>query len=298
MPRQEGQPFVFATAPQPFAASVSEEFVRRAYVNSGAPATWWITEVQLDPPQLIVADQATGKAYRVPVSIFGSQIRFGDPVEFTPAQARPAASVRASAAAGGNDMTDSPSRRALAAHDTILRAARRGAITPETALKYAHRAARGEDVSHLDICDGITAAAAPSDLGGQILSILMGIADALGITPDDDTGDEFSGLFPSNAPLGPQDASTGPAHFAPPSRQKFYNKPMRPVRHASAASDDLTAAEADDLAVLYPPRTPADVDNRHRAVDRRDRRVAAQRELDDYSDDEIYGSLFIDGEEG
>src|SRR6185437_10497857 len=64
------------------AAGVTTEDVRRAYYD--APSTtnaMWITEMQLDPPQLIVADESTSKVYRVPVTIKGSEITFGDQVE-------------------------------------------------------------------------------------------------------------------------------------------------------------------------------------------------------------------------
>jgi hypothetical protein len=64
------------------AAGVTTEDVRRAYYD--APSTtfaMWITEMQLDPPQLIVADESTNNIYRVPVTIKGEDIEFGDPVQ-------------------------------------------------------------------------------------------------------------------------------------------------------------------------------------------------------------------------
>jgi hypothetical protein len=64
-------------------AGVTTEDVRRAYY--GAPATpfsYWITEMQVSPPQLIVSDEASAKVYRVPVTIAdGGEITFGEPVE-------------------------------------------------------------------------------------------------------------------------------------------------------------------------------------------------------------------------
>lgn len=58
--------------------------------------------MQLNPPQLIVADEATSNLYRVPLAINGSTVTFGAPVEveriFTdmpaPAPAKTAASGR------------------------------------------------------------------------------------------------------------------------------------------------------------------------------------------------------------
>ena len=58
--------------------AVTEEDVRRAYyANAGAPQSWWITELQMEPPQLIVADEGTGKLYRVPYAIEGAAVSFG-----------------------------------------------------------------------------------------------------------------------------------------------------------------------------------------------------------------------------
>lgn len=65
-----------------FAAGVTTEDVRRAYYDaSGTPYSFWITEMQLVPPQLIVSDDATAKVYRVPISIDGGEITFGEAVE-------------------------------------------------------------------------------------------------------------------------------------------------------------------------------------------------------------------------
>ncbi len=64
------------------AAGVTTEDVRRAYYDSSStPYSYWITEMQMDPPQLIVSDEATSKVYRVPVTIKGADITFGDQQE-------------------------------------------------------------------------------------------------------------------------------------------------------------------------------------------------------------------------
>lgn len=65
------------------AAGVTTEDVRRAYyAQPGMMLTYWITEMQLDPPQLIVCDEATENVYRVPVKIAsGGGVTFGDPVQ-------------------------------------------------------------------------------------------------------------------------------------------------------------------------------------------------------------------------
>lgn len=84
----------------PVRLAVSDEDVRRAYYES-AGYTMWITSMQLDPLQLMVCDDASGKYYRVPISLSGDKFDFGDPVEVaieykdvsTPAGAKAAAST-------------------------------------------------------------------------------------------------------------------------------------------------------------------------------------------------------------
>jgi hypothetical protein len=57
--------------------AVTEEDVRRAYyANAGAPATWWITEMQMNPTRLIVADESDGNIYQVPFSIGSGGVQF------------------------------------------------------------------------------------------------------------------------------------------------------------------------------------------------------------------------------
>lgn len=65
------------------AASVTIEDVRRAYyAQASTSLTNWITEMQLDPPQLIVCDDATDSVYRVPVTIASDGgVSFGSPVQ-------------------------------------------------------------------------------------------------------------------------------------------------------------------------------------------------------------------------
>lgn len=72
-----------STMPKPpaVAAAVSTEDVRRGYYEQ---ADWskWITEIHLDPLQLIVVDDDTGKHFRVPVAVSGEDdFAFGAPVE-------------------------------------------------------------------------------------------------------------------------------------------------------------------------------------------------------------------------
>lgn len=61
-------------------ASVSVEDISRKYYET-AGYSMWITEMQVDPLQLIAADDATGKYYRIPVTLSGETFTFGDPQE-------------------------------------------------------------------------------------------------------------------------------------------------------------------------------------------------------------------------
>jgi len=65
--------------PTSAAAAVTVDDVRQAYYST-APMSRWITEVQMDPPQLIVCDDAEGKVYRVPFSIKGGAVTFAEAV--------------------------------------------------------------------------------------------------------------------------------------------------------------------------------------------------------------------------
>ncbi|MEV0214285.1 2'-5' RNA ligase family protein [Micromonospora sp. NPDC050695] len=86
-----GQPVAAAVAngrsimpnprPAKVAASVSVEDVRRDYYDK-APWSHWITEVHLDPLQLIVVDDESGQRLRVPVDVTGEDtFTFGEPVK-------------------------------------------------------------------------------------------------------------------------------------------------------------------------------------------------------------------------
>lgn len=68
-------------SPAKVAAGVTTEDVRRKYYD-GAPWSHWIVEMELDPLQLIVTDDDTGKRYRVPVTVTAEdEFTFGPPVE-------------------------------------------------------------------------------------------------------------------------------------------------------------------------------------------------------------------------
>lgn len=61
-------------------ASVSVEDISRKYYES-AGYSMWITEMHVDPLELIAADDASGKYYRIPVELSGEEFVFGEPQE-------------------------------------------------------------------------------------------------------------------------------------------------------------------------------------------------------------------------
>lgn len=88
------------------AAGVTTEDVRRAYYEQHTtPYSYWITEMQVDPPQLIVCDDAQAKVYRVPVTITDGAVTFGAAqevvVEYMDVASEAAAAARAALAHGG-----------------------------------------------------------------------------------------------------------------------------------------------------------------------------------------------------
>jgi hypothetical protein len=68
--------------PQPIqiTAAVTAEDIRREYYED-ANMMCWITEMVMDPMQLIIRDESTGEIYRVPFSIDGKNIVFSEPIE-------------------------------------------------------------------------------------------------------------------------------------------------------------------------------------------------------------------------
>jgi hypothetical protein len=143
------------------AAGVTTEDVRRAYFASPAvPPSYWITEMQMDPPQLIVSDDSTSKVYRVPVSIKGGAITFGEAteveIEYVDTTAAKVAARWASAAASRKDgeppMAPRPgaAQRILRAQRQIGAAMAAGRIGPDGARRWATRAAQGQNIDLIE----------------------------------------------------------------------------------------------------------------------------------------------------
>jgi hypothetical protein len=75
-------------APRKVAATVTSEDVKRAFYDSPMGQSWdaWITELQLDPLQLIYTDDGTGDSFRVMVTVDAkgegtAAVSFGEPVK-------------------------------------------------------------------------------------------------------------------------------------------------------------------------------------------------------------------------
>jgi hypothetical protein len=91
-----------AGGPVQVAAGVTSEDVRRRYYeNTGY--IYWICEIQLDPDlQLIVMDDSKGAYYRVPITVDGDEVAFGDPVAVSVQYVdKPATTSAAAARAAG-----------------------------------------------------------------------------------------------------------------------------------------------------------------------------------------------------
>jgi hypothetical protein len=175
MPPDRPSPwFIRATAPM-LAAGVTVEDVRRAFYEApGVPQTQWITEILLDPPQLIVCDDAAGKLYRVPVQLSGDGVSFGAPVQveqvFTDVTAQPGETAAARASrvvraqpprspARPGQRGGTPGRVSDADERHIQAAIQAGRLHPSSAAHWRQKAAQGADLSVLD-----TLAAVPPDL--------------------------------------------------------------------------------------------------------------------------------------
>ncbi len=196
------------------AATATVEDVRRAYYDQpGVPMSYWITELQMSPPQLIVCDEATADIYRVPVTIKGSAISFGDPVPvervFTD---MPAPAGTATAARWGSPVAARAARPAAPAgrpargtEEKIAAAVAAGKIPQSRAAFYRQMAAEGDDLAVLDTLaavPGITAASAPQDPAA------VAYGNLFGDTPDDgpqavsaaqaSEGDMYGALFPTS----------------------------------------------------------------------------------------------------
>lgn len=62
------------------AAALTTEDIRRKFYEIHATDSVWISEMQLEPLQLITTDDASGEFSRVPIAVNGDNVEFGDAV--------------------------------------------------------------------------------------------------------------------------------------------------------------------------------------------------------------------------
>ncbi len=222
MPREERKPGpwrldipgapIRAAAPVQAAAATVEDVRRAYYDQADVPMTYWITELQMSPPQLIVCDEASANIYRVPVTINGSDITFGTPVpverEYTdmPAAAKTAAAARwgSPVAARAARPAAPGTRPARGTEEKIAAAVAAGKIPQSRASFYRQMAAHGDDLSVLDTLaavPGLTAASAPQDPAEIAYRNLFGATSGDGPQPVSaahaSEGDVYEGIFPT-----------------------------------------------------------------------------------------------------
>jgi hypothetical protein len=158
----------------------------------------------------------------------------------------------------------------------IMAAARRGVISPRSALAWAMRATRGEPVTvlaSLSPPDEQTRrdwiAAAGPDLQARILDVLLRVADQVGVP----TGDQVDGDLQEAWP---------PGTFGP--TQEGYSPPVSWDGYVSASAGDLDDAETERL---WPPATAGEADRRTLED------VAAGRaRVEDWPDEALHELLF------
>ena len=220
-----------ATAPvQAAAAGVTTEDVRRAYYDaSSTPMSWWITELQMDPPQLIVCDEATASIYRVPVAIAGADVSFGTPVPVERVFTDMPASGKTAAARWGSPVAAKAGRPApRGVEEHIQAAVKAGKIPASRAPHYRQLAASGTDLGavfgSLAAVPALAGASAPQDPAAVAYRQLFG----------DTPGDDPQHV---SAAAEPADADLYPTVF--PTRDQVH-----------AAIDDRQAAKARAVAAM------------------------------------------------
>jgi hypothetical protein len=308
-------------------AAVTADDIRRAYYDQpGVPYSMWVTEVQLAPvAQLIVANESTNELFRIGYSIGADgTITFADPVQVSINYEDVAAAV-AAAKAGGRPVRASARRtggydaaqvkRVNAACRVIQAALERGALSPRSALSWAARYGRGEDVTAAVAAMTGSAwlreenkrvrAHSNSQIVQQIMDLLSQAVDG---APEPD--DEFDYLFPPSmnttrttliydAPDRDTGKRPAPRTVDPaivPPGYEYGTTSNQTNRWASAGHRDrydpavqgITDAEADRL---FPGqgRTEAEAIARYRGA------VAAGA-VRPYSDGDLHDLLFGPGE--
>jgi hypothetical protein len=230
-------------------SGVTAEDLRRQYHSTGSGMA--IAEVQLDPSQLIVTDEA-GQLYRVPFTIKGGTISFGDPVAVT-AEFVDVAAPKIAAAAGGKETIMTKTTAAQA----IRRAVERGAISPSRAHHYAALAAAGHDLSAL----------------GQLVTPPRSIRAAAPVRASyddegDEIGEEFRFMFPpdewAKMRAGAERRAMIAAAYDDGDDDEFLH--LYPMQAGQEAAWRASKAAADRLAASAAARRQAQEDQDYKAV--------------------------------
>jgi hypothetical protein len=186
-------------------ASVSTEDIRRAYYET-AGYSLWITEFEIDPLQLIVCDDSTGKYYRVGVNLDGDGFTFDDAVEVAVQYADVPAGAKVAARAALTWASRDVSRQGM---PTAAPASPAPKVTPAQAAQRIHNAPVAGQAN------------GPTNKEGPAMDPAK-IREALGLTaeaPDTEVQAALAaaGLAPATAPGDPApptpsgDATADPA---------------------------------------------------------------------------------------
>lgn len=194
-------------------ASVSTEDIRRAYYES-AGYSLWITEFEIDPLQLIVCDDATGKHYRVGVNLDGDAFTFDQAVEVVVQYADAPTGAKAQARAA----------LSWASRDTSRQGMPVPKVTPAQAAQRIHQAPVAAQAN------------GPTNREGPNMDPAK-IREALGLTaeaPDDEVRAALTAA--GLAPAATSDATTNTGAGTGSAAQEEVLAPVQPV--AAAASGD------------------------------------------------------------
>lgn len=168
--------------------TLSVEDIRRAFYESGPGQHqwWWIEEMYLDPTVLIVQDDDNGELLRIPFTVTGTEIAWGEPEkvrrEYVAASLRGAPRATWSTATlsrGGSTVaaaTPTGKGAVMAAAETTFTADEVAAIT--AALRLPDNTASGDIVAGVQLLvDGVTAALGLDDTA-DIAAIVSAAEDS------------------------------------------------------------------------------------------------------------------------
>lgn len=250
-------------------STVSDEDIRRKYYES-AGYSMWITEMQLDPLQLVVCDDSSGKYFRVPVTLAGGEFTFGGPVEVavqyvdtTKARASVSWGSRGDSLQGiGTPLVD---REALArAVDAVTVAGQRDPIrqvgntleTPAQAAARIHAAAQRAAGATPDT----TPVTGPSSTeGGSVMPQAydpVKIREALGLGPtatDPEVETAWAAAFGKPAPATVPPAAPGTTDPTPTPAPT----PPTPTPAPGAMGDLAKLAKAMGVTIIDPSQLAA-----------------------------------------